>query len=155
MSNKTQLQSNNETLASILSNVLGLPAQVDPLSDTDLIPENIREGVDVWGVVGTMVEGKAGIDFGEVTLASAATSVTVSHNLDVVPSFVALIPIAYSYESYSTYFNFNGYVGNYVSSSRIGMTEITNTITNTQITFNSLQSNYPFKATTYKWVAIA
>ena len=51
MGNKQQLQLNNETLGSILSNVLGLPAQVDPLSDPDLIPENIREGIDIWGVV--------------------------------------------------------------------------------------------------------
>ncbi len=37
MSNKTQLQSNNETLASILSNVLGLPSQ-----------ESLKHGAYVW-----------------------------------------------------------------------------------------------------------
>lgn len=37
MSNKTQLQANNETLASILSNVLGLPSQ-----------ESLKHGAYVW-----------------------------------------------------------------------------------------------------------
>lgn len=50
-----------------------------------LIPENIREGVDIWGVIGTMSEGVSGIDFGKVTLSSATDSVTVSHSLNATP----------------------------------------------------------------------
>lgn len=57
--------------------------QFDPIT---LIAENIREGVDIWGVIGTMSEGVSGIDFGKVTLSSATDSVTVSHSLNATPT---------------------------------------------------------------------
>ena len=159
MGNKQQLQLNNETLDSILSNVLGLPAQVDPLSDTDLIPENIREGIDIWGVVGTLVEGVAGIDFGEVTLSSSSDAVTFEHSLGVVPSFAAFIPKNDStIAAGQTIMNINGLVlyktrktvasgTAYYDTSDVGLTETT-------ISFNSPSSS-SFKNTTYYWIAIA
>ena len=153
MGNKQQLQLNNETLDSILSNVLGLPAQVDPLSDTDLIPENIREGIDIWGVVGTLVEGVAGIDFGEITLASTAESVTVVHNLGVVPSCVALIPKNFVSENSRCLNNVNGVVVRKGSASSLSVAQVSNSLTTTEITF--VNATYAYKATDYYWIAVA
>lgn len=153
---KQQLeQVNNPNLLSILSTIQGLPAQVDPLSDTDLIPENIREGIDIWGVVGTLVEGVAGIDFGEVTLASAAESVTVSHNLGVVPSWVALIPKSLATANSSSLFNINGKAAYSAMSPNplIRVESAANTLSAEEITF-ATHSN-PFAATGYYWIAIA
>lgn len=112
MSNKTQLQANNETLASILSNVLGLPSQESLKHGAYVWKKMTAEGGDFIDYVVSdqenaypdggekggywyekVVEGKAGIDFGEVTLASYANSITVSHKLGTTPSFVALVPV--------------------------------------------------------------
>lgn len=166
MGNKQQLQLNNETLDSILSNVLGLPAQVDPLSDTDLIPSNIREGIDIWGVIGTMVEGRVGVDFGEVTLVSSAESVTVAHNLGVAPSWVAFLPkgTITNGSSLSTLYNLNGKVAytRKVTSPKSGKTEMqsafadkANTLTESEITFNAYSSTAKFAAKDYYWFALA
>lgn len=101
--------------------------------------------------------GVRGIDFGEVTLASVATSVTVNHNLGVIPSLVALIPKALSESTdYNSYFCFNGKTaiktrksGNYFA-----METSENTLTTNEITFNGI-SSYPWYATDYYWIAIA
>lgn len=130
-------------------------SQVTVAGDADLVPENIADGVDIFGILGTHTGGVTGIDFGEVTLSSTAQTVTVNHNLGVVPSFVALIPVSYAYQSWTSYFNINGYVGYYSSSTRITMAHIPNNATSTQIKFNAYNSVNPFKATTYKWIAIA
>ena len=55
----------------------------------------VNQGIDIFGILGTLVEGKSGIDFGEVTLASYASAITVSHDLSAIPSFVALVPVFY------------------------------------------------------------
>ena len=96
-----------------------------------------------------------GIDFGEVTLASTAESVTVSHNLGTVPSWVALIPKTWDKSARTTLQNLNGdvliYTNMYVTSSA------ENTITNETITFDkgtSLSHN-GFRAADYYWIAIA
>lgn len=100
--------------------------------------------------------GVRGIDFGEVTLASVATSVTVNHNLGVVPSWVALIPKVFRKPSgFDTHanINVNGVVGSWVD-----VKEVENTLTDTEITFNcykSSENTYAFKATDYYWFAIA
>ena len=259
MSNKTQLQLNNETLASILSNVLGLPSQEslkhgayvwkklfkDTISfsfvkqgspailqatatSTDLSQVTADFFVGLKGTVGVtgatyefitasicevngdsytytydpttaritvngamggeigsaekiafvdftvsddptaypdggeqggywyekVVEGVAGIDFGEVTLASTTTSVTVNHNLGVVPSWVALIPKILNRPSYDEIVeNINGKVL-YNSSYDLTLTSVNNKLTSTEITFaTNGSSNY--KSTSYYWFAIA
>ena len=123
--------------------------------DSDLVAENIREGIDIWGVVGTLVEGVAGIDFGEITLASKATFVTVSHNLGVVPSWVALIPKSLATTSSSSLFNINGKTAYSALSSNplIQVESAANTLSAEEITF-ATHSN-PFAATGYYWFAIA
>lgn len=74
-------------------NIFGVEGSYNPATaDPDLIPDNIRDGVDIFGVIGTMTEGAAGIDFGEVTITGYTQSITVSHKLGVIPKNVFLIP---------------------------------------------------------------
>lgn len=95
--------------------------------------------------------GVRGIDFGEVTLASKATSVTVSHNLGVVPSYIALVPKVFATASAVTIANLDGIT----IENRTGLLSgtVANTLTEIEITFVS--SERPFKATDYYWIAIA
>lgn len=103
-----------------------------------------------------------GIDFGEVTLASTAKSVTVSHNLGVVPSWVALVPKEFgvpgSNDVYASNININGMVG--YSGSRLLLSSVENILLNNEMTFNCYTTTnnkytYPFKAIDYYWFAIA
>ena len=101
-----------------------------------------------------VVEGVAGIDFGEVTLASTATSVTVNHNLGVVPSWVALIPKILSSPSPNEIVeNINGKVL-YNYSYDLSLTSVNNELTSTEITFVAYSlADYVSKE--YYWIAIA
>lgn len=105
--------------------------------------------------------GVRGIDFGEVTLASTAASVTVSHNLGVIPSFVALIPKTLSDSTdHDSYLGFNDKVAIKTRKSVIQgaaffvMETSENTLTTNEITFNGSSSS-PWYATDYYWIAIA
>ena len=96
--------------------------------------------------------GVRGIDFGEVTLASASETVTVSHKLGTVPSWVALIPKVFSKPSSfnaHAYISVNGAVG-----TSLDVKKVENTLTDTEITFNA-HSIYLWYATDYYWIAIA
>ena len=98
--------------------------------------------------------GARGIDFGEVTLASAVTSVTVSHKLGVVPSWVALIRKEFVLGAgvACAHLNINGENG--VGSSNIRPVSGKNVLSTTEITFaTNGSSNY--KPTGYYWIAIA
>ena len=123
----------------------------DPLI---LIPENIREGVDIWGVIGAMSEGVSGIDFGMVTPSGDVGSVTVAHNLKSTPAWVALIPVLYATQNGSskTLVNMDGQTLYYASSNH---KKSTGTITKdaSKVTFNST-SGYVFKNTSYYWFAV-
>lgn len=56
-----------------------------------LIPENIAEGIDVAGVVGTLLSGKtAKVSVG--TLVGTTESKTINHKLGDVPSLVIIYP---------------------------------------------------------------
>ena len=61
-------------------------SQVTVNGDSDLKAENIKSGVNIFGVAGSLPEGVSGIDYGTVTLTSTAESVTISHSLDATPS---------------------------------------------------------------------
>ena len=126
----------------------------EKFDNSTLIPENIREGIDIWGVVGTLVEGVAGIDFGEVTLASASETVTVNHALGVTPSFVALIPKSLESASGATLINVNGNAIRKFGSSWY-INAVTNTLTDASIVFGTYSSSYKYPAKDYYWIAIA
>lgn len=56
-----------------------------------LIPENIAEGIDIAGIIGTLASGRCKVAFGRV---SGGSVVTVDHNLGVIPDIViAFFPI--------------------------------------------------------------
>lgn len=59
--------------------------------DADLLPENIREGIDIFGVVGTMSEKKVTYKSGTYTSSSAYTdSMSVAHGLGKQPSYAGI-----------------------------------------------------------------
>ena len=126
----------------------------EKFNSSTLIPENIREGIDIWGVVGTLVEGVAGIDFGEITLASASETVTVNHALGVAPSFVALFPKNLESANGITLVNVNGKTIRKSSSSWY-LTAVTNTLTDTSIVFGTYSNSFKYPAKDYYWIAIA
>lgn len=132
-----------------------LLSNVTVTGDTNLIPENIAEGVSIFGVLGTHIGGVTGIDFGEVTLSSETYSVVVDHTLGVTPSFVALIPKTLTLSSGTSSFNINGKVGYYYTSSRATITTAANTTTETQVIFKGYSTSYGFKAGDYYWIAIS
>ncbi len=59
--------------------------------DPDLIPENIKKGVEIFGVVGTAKEGIA-IEKGSFIPETDVSVVTIQHNLGVEPSLAVFFP---------------------------------------------------------------
>lgn len=111
MSSKAQLQKNNEELQSVLQTIQSLPtkntwgggtlivpgpenieipAYTDKTltisGDENLIAENIKKGVEIFNVTGTLEEGKKGIDFGVVNFAEKTNTFTVKHGIGDVPT---------------------------------------------------------------------
>lgn len=121
---------------------------------TTLIAANIREGVDIWGVIGTMVEGITGIDFGIVTLSSASENVSINHNLGIAPSYAVLVPVDPTVLNGTTFCNINGAA---IARGPAGLTWQPNkiTINADSITFTACNSSYIFPRISYYWIAIA
>jgi len=61
--------------------------------DPDLVPENIKKGVEIFGVVGTAEKGIK-IEMGSFIPESDVTMVTVQHNLGAEPSVALVYPAA-------------------------------------------------------------
>ena len=119
--------------------------------DADLVASNIRSGVDIFGVIGTLVEGKSGIDFGTVTLSSSQSKVTVTHNLGKKPSFfLILIPNDQESMRMGYYWNYYGYDLEGLSRQLYYTIPTGDTSTSNTLTFNDLDRN-----NTYYWFAIA
>ena len=95
-----------------------------------------------------------GIDFGEVTLASTASSVTVSHNLGVVPLWVALIPQSVEENANRTLANLNNDELVYYSKNGLKFLSTANTLTETEITFVAQNTTAGFNNTSYYWFAV-
>ena len=174
---KQQLEEiNNPNLLSILSIIQNLPMQgssfglygwnrytyVDSTKG-DFVGYVVSDDFNAYPDGGTynnywyerVVQGVLGIDYGSVTLSAETYEVTVNHTLDVIPSFVALVPTTLTLSSGTSSFSINGKVGCYYNSSRADITSVTDTITKTQITFKGYSSSYGFKSGDYYWIAIA
>lgn len=127
--------------------------------DSDLTANNIRKGVDIFGVLGAMVQGATGIDYGVVTYSSMGSTADFSHNLGVIPSNVFLIPISLSVTDSNlreyAFFNTTRLTMRYSSSSistNIGSGVGVVTKTTTNVKFNLF---YGLAPGTYYWFAIA
>ena len=136
--------------------------------DSNLIAENIRDGISLFGVLGTMVEGVSGIDMGEVTLtASSSNSIEIATTLNSLPkafliygenvagarnamTFVSSQNLnVSSYTCYGIY----SYSGN--ASKIINPLSIYVTYSKGKLTVTSPNTSFaPFGAATYKWIAI-
>lgn len=76
-----------------------------------LIASNVRKDVDIWGVIGTLVEGVTGIDYGTVNFSSDAYNpdeLTFSHNLGVVPSHVIVVASSFGINKFCASFDEDG-----------------------------------------------
>lgn len=134
------------------------PATADP----DLIPENIREGIDIFGVLGTMVEGAQGFDCGTVIPSNGLTEITVEHGLGVVPKYVALVSkpslVASKVHMIATSTNGVGYAFYvYTNATKYVANDLsvpgTFSPTATQIKFTVMPSGYSFVGKEYYWIA--
>lgn len=121
--------------------------------DTDLLPKNIRKGINLFGVAGAMEEGVKGVDWGMVTVDRIRT-VTVSHNLGKIPSKAVIVGKSYNSISFSTVYLADETIVLYRSALGLQGDEFTgHDITNKQVTFNcSISEQYNG---TYYWFALA
>lgn len=76
--------------------------------DSNFIAENIKSGVEIWGVTGTMPEGVTGISYGQFTV-SNQPQVTVNHGLGVKPKMVMMYPISIDGSEAIMIFHINPY----------------------------------------------
>ena len=85
--------------------------------DTDLIPVNIREGIDIFGKIGTLKEGvpltgilgmqKIAVDYFTPAADTYLSSLTLAHSLGTIPTTVFIMPVAEGYtlpETYNSYY---------------------------------------------------
>lgn len=122
--------------------------------DADLLPKNIRKGINLFGVAGAMEEGVIGVDYGTV-VNEYITDITVSHGLRKVPSVAFLLsknPADVSSISYSIA-SFSGYELRATTSvSNLRVAYNPPELTNKTITFKAVTG---FDRGTYYWFAIA
>lgn len=135
--------------------------------DSNFTAENIKNGVEIWGVTGTMPEGVTGISYGQFTVTNQS-SVTVNHGLGVKPKVVMMYPINLNGSEVEMIFHINPYYapgimgtnnygfliypGSYPSADFSENGDFS-TSTATTITFYEEHSSYPISGT-YGWIAI-
>ncbi len=138
-----------------------------------LIPENIAEGVDIAGILGTLVAGSSGGDMvvssGRVLGNDISTSKKITHNLGVMPDLLLVfadsvvnatykfVGLVYLSEAFLTKFSDSISIeSNYyaIQTAGTGVTVSKNattcTITKTTITFTQT----PYTAAYYSYIAI-
>lgn len=98
-------------------------------------------------------QGAGGIDFGEVTCASPAETVTVAHSLGLAPSYVLLVAKDFTTVDGYSYASLNHIMLVRTAASTWTLIGKAPTKTDTEITFKTF-SAYPFKISDYYWVAI-
>ena len=135
--------------------------------DSNFIAENIKNGVEIWGVTGTMPEGVTGISYGQFTVTNRS-SVTVNHSLGVKPKAVMMYPISLTGSQTHLIFHINpyftpgiqgkNYYGYIIRDGDYSPDSLENGAfaksTATTITFHEYNSRYPISGT-YGWIAIA
>lgn len=125
---------------------------------TTLIAANIREGVDIWGVIGTVVEGVSGIDYGTFKFTSSYKSnITVSHNLGVTPTHIIAITTQFTVvgNSCCNVIYKGGVNGAIVYSGGWQMYTAGKTTANSNYITFYLSNSYFEPNATYYWIAIA
>ena len=138
-----------------------IPAHTDTeltvKGDADLVAENIRKAINIFGVVGTLEEGVTGVDYGEVTIPTGSylTTITVNHNLGVVPTMFAILradkDIAFTVGAV-----FNAGEGKARSFTASKISSFTSARTTTTFTVDSEKSgSNAFTPGLYRWVALA
>lgn len=127
--------------------------------DSDLIPENIRKGIDIFGVIGAMSEGVSGIDYGMVTVTNSPTEITVSHSLNKVPTFACLLPfdgnLGRSLSTIAVTLGTDEDYGVYNKGLFHNGRNASHYCTNNTAKFQTVSSSYKFANTTYLWVVVA
>ena len=133
-----------------------LSQPVDLADEADLIANNIRKGVDIFGIIGTMSEGVSGIDFGQVNTTSEVRTIQVFHNLGVIPKFVALMPKdSEAIRSYYIHAILDNKVIYYESGLQSSAFPKSRSVKETYISFESDGATRVFWPRTYYWIAIA
>ena len=133
-----------------------LSQPVDLASEPDLIANNIRKGVDIFGVIGAMSEGVSGIDYGKVTITNEVRTIQVFHNLGAIPKFVALIPE--DSDTIKRYY-IHAVIDNMILYYDLGLDTAafpkSRSVKETYISFESDGATRVFWPRTYYWIAIA
>lgn len=122
--------------------------------DADLLPQNIRKGINLFGVTGAMEEGVTGVDYGTV-VNEYATDITVSHGLGKVPSAAFLLPDnpLDSSSMINSVAAFSGYeLRHSTQSSLFKFVHNSPDLTNNSVRF---KANNGFDPGTYYWFVIA
>lgn len=146
-----------------------------------LIPENIAEGVDIAGIIGTLAAGGGGGakiatgTWGGMDVTTEQTSATVTHGLGVIPDLVFVgvgnnlkttyimfaCGISAAFKAVSNYSGFGvWWAGNGIGG---GKNHTIDTATNGPSIFNANETTFSFGSSTYKlpayityrWFAIA
>ena len=134
--------------------------QVTVNGDSDLKAENVRSGINIFGVTGTLTEGVTGVDYGTVTLSSPLKgNITVTHNLGVTPTkfmimqryngLYSVVKYCVGADTYGVLYensfgSMNDMINRYIA---------THTASSTEISFTPYGGNWANG--TYDWVAIA
>ena len=132
--------------------------------DEDLIPTNIKKGVEIFDVIGTAEEGRA-YEIGSFTPTSDVAEVNISHNLGVVPSLALFFiqggfdSLPFKYTALGVYvlnYNFNEvWSNNGAAGLGAGSYWAVYNATATSIQFHSASFECLFKAgTEYKYILV-
>lgn len=68
---------------------------VDLADEPNWIESNIREGISMFGKIGTMSEGVSGVEIQKVTPSSDVASLTISHSLGKTPTKFLIVSDSY------------------------------------------------------------
>ena len=132
--------------------------------DEDLIPTNIKKGVEIFDVIGTAEEGKP-FETGSFMPTEDSVEITIQHNLGVEPSLAIFYP-AYGFENAVFHYTVFGiYIPNTLinavwhSNGPAGLGAGSNWAvynkSDTSITFHSSSNEYCFRANAeYKYILV-